>query len=754
MDYSKFLDEDFDVKEWVNDAFKSHKEGSKDQYATTLVMKLQMFIQEVNNVIEESCQQTVQNLPRVVRELEAVKQEASLLQDQMTMVKTDIEKVEQDTAQSMQMLLQVDTIKGRMKAASDALQEADNWTTLSADVDEVFDSGDINAISEKLVGMQQSLQVLVDVPDYAERCQYLETLKNRLEATLSPQLVSAFNSLSLDAAKKYVRIFSDIDRLPQLYKYYHKCQKGELLVSWRNLQEKGSESTLVDSLSEMYDILLSTWHSQIQWCSQVFAEPQPIVTQLLTETLCSLDPPLPACISTYLKTQDNVLPALIHLKQITERFAKSMEGAIESQVSGHLVGASYEAVEKLAAAIYAPYRPYVHKYPELEEKELMEGLNSIKLDHEEILDCVRLLAESVSKLFSIAESASERCVELTNGVGYLGLLQVQKAYFTEYCQQMRRVVTNLREKCRPDPAGLDAEDWSWFQNSLRVIQTCGDLILHVDELDQTMVSSIVSSVGKFCHPSSTPVSPSHSVKHNRQPFHDFDRLLLSSEDERRAIAALITKLEEGDTPTVLEDTKLQMCSLSEAVHCFAFDIVFAPLQSQLANLSNMEIWTSETGGSALTADLPTFSLSPQEYITKVGQYLMTLPQQLEPFTLQDNPTLAVAVKHGKLPYTTSSEETEHLADVWLESVARGTMHVYSEQILKILELTPHATRQLITDIDYLCNVLDDLGLPASESLRNITSLLQSPPSQYNDTAEKMPQRMASAIAGMRGLSLA
>ena len=34
------------------------------QYAITLVMKLQMFIQEVNNVIEESCQQAVQNLPR------------------------------------------------------------------------------------------------------------------------------------------------------------------------------------------------------------------------------------------------------------------------------------------------------------------------------------------------------------------------------------------------------------------------------------------------------------------------------------------------------------------------------------------------------------------------------------------------------------------------------------------------------------------------------------------------------------------
>ena len=44
------------------------------------------------------------------------------------------------------------------------------------------------------------------------------------------------------------------------------------------------------------------------------------------------------------------------------------------------------------------------------------------------------------------------------------------------------------------------------------------------------------------------------------------------------------------------------------------------------------------------------------------------------------------------------ELPEHLADLWLESVARGTMHVYAEQILKIHELTEHATKQLITDI--------------------------------------------------------
>ena len=30
---------------------------------------------------------------------------------------------------------------------------------------------------------------------------------------------------------------------------------------------------------------------------------------------------------------------------------------------------------------------------------------------------------------------------------------------------------------------------------------------------------------------------------------------------------------------------------------------------------------------------------------------MTLPQHLEPFTMEDNTAVLVALKHGKLPYT-------------------------------------------------------------------------------------------------------
>ena len=39
-----------------------------------------------------------------------------------------------------------------------------------------------------------------------------------------------------------------------------------------------------------------------------------------------------------------------------------------------------------------------------------------------------------------------------------------------------------------------------------------------------------------------------------------------------------------------------------------------------------------------------------------------------------------------------------MSNQWLESVARGTLHVYTEHILKIRELTQQSTKQLVVDI--------------------------------------------------------
>jgi len=48
------------------------------------------------------------------------------------------------------------------------------------------------------------------------------------------------------------------------------------------------------------------------------------------------------------------------------------------------------------------------------------------------------------------------------------------------------------------------------------------------------------------------------------------------------------------------------------------------------------------------------------------------------------------------------ETSDSMSNQWLESVARGTLCLYIEQILKIRELTEQSTKQLIIDIGSFC----------------------------------------------------
>ncbi|XP_077983120.1 conserved oligomeric Golgi complex subunit 7-like [Glandiceps talaboti] len=758
LDFSKFLDDSFDVKDWVNSAFKAQRDSpqQKDALASTLVMKLQLFIQEVNNSIEETSQQALQNLPRVLRDIEAVKQEATLLQEQMQMVKEDIKKVEQDTAQSMQMLLELDAIKSKMQAASTALKEADNWTTLMSDIDDLFLSQDVQAISKKLLAMQHSLSLLAHCGDYEERSQYLETLKNRLETLISPQLIKAFNDHSLESAKEYVTIFSAINRLPQLYNYYYRCHKATLLQHWRKQYESNHEQPLVDWLPTFYDHLTSTWHTEVGWCQQIFDDPVKVVCDMLSQTLVGLEPPLPAVLAESM--QESPLLVLIDVRQITLRFSRNIQGALQGVIDGE----NYDSyVYDLVNAIHLPYTTYLLQYGELEQQHLLNLLNDIPLDRDELIDSAEILAESVTKVFNLVEEAVDRCMTLTEGCGSMGLIRAIKALFGSYCFEFNRVLTNLRAK-----AGLDSplpssasseitEDWEQFQHALRIIQTCGDILLQIENIEGQLCNEIVKHAGKFLteaySPRSITTMSDSLLEHNTNPFKYYNYLIKSDPIQYAEFAELLTLIKEESQANILKDVINQVEQVNEETHKFAFDIVFYPLKVHLGDLSTFEVWSAEASGAAITTDLPAFSMSPMEYITKIGQYLMTLPQQLESFTTQDNTALEKALQNGKLPFPDAqgAHEEETVVDQWIGAIARATMHQYVEQIVMISQLTVQGTKQLTTDIDYLCNVLDALGIPGSSSLTSVESLLKTPLSQFDELDGNIDQRLIDAVLSMR-----
>uniref|UniRef100_H0X3T8 Conserved oligomeric Golgi complex subunit 7 n=1 Tax=Otolemur garnettii TaxID=30611 RepID=H0X3T8_OTOGA len=769
MDFSKFLAEDFDVKEWINAAFRAGPKeaaaGKADGHAATLVMKLQLFIQEVNHAVEETSLQALQNMPKVLRDVEALKQEASFLKEQMILVKEDIKKFEQDTSQSMQVLVEIDQVKSRMQLAAESLQEADKWSTLSADIEETFKTQDIAVISAKLTGMQNSLMMLVDTPDYSEKCVHLEALKNRLEALASPQIITAFTSQDIETQKIKKKKFEKIGLQPSLLFLRYRCHKVQLLAAWQELCQ--SDLPLDRQLTGLYDALLSAWHTQIQWATQVFKNPHEVVTVLLIQTLGALVPSLPMCLSSGVERAgpELELTKLLEFYDATTHFAKGLEMALLPHLHEH----NLVKVTELVDAVYGPYKPYQLKYGDMEENNLLIEISAVPLEHGEVIDCVQELSHSVKKLFSLASAAVDRCARFTNGLGTCGLLAALKSLFAKYVSDFTNTLQSIRKKCKLDdipPNSLFQEDWTAFQNSIRIIATCGELLRQCGDFEQQLANRILSTAGKYLSDPGGPWSLAgfqdsiltDKKSSAKNPWQEYNYLQKDNPAEYASLMEILYTLKEkgSSNHNLLALSRAALTRLNQQAHQLAFDSVFLRIKQQLSLISKMDSWNTAGIGETLTDELPAFSLTPLEYISNIGQYIMSLPLNLEPFVTQEDSALELALHAGKLPFPPEQgdelPELDNMADNWLGSIARATMQTYCDVILQIPELTPHSTKQLATDIDYLINVMDALGLQPSRTLQNIVTLLKARPEDYRQVSKGLPRRLVTTVATMRSVN--
>merc|ERR1712210_195657 len=115
------------------------------------------------------------------------------------------------------------------------------------------------------------------------------------------------------------------------------------------------------------------------------------------------------------------------------------------------------------------------------------------------------------------------------------------------------------------------------------------------------------------------------------------------------------------TPLLQQSVSLLSAACSDLQKA-TFNIMFHPISCQLELVPGLELWAAQTTGEGTmeSSTLPDFSFSPGEYITCVGEYLMTLPQHLEPVMSVDSPALVRALRLGVFPGCSESGVTSSL----------------------------------------------------------------------------------------------
>ncbi|KAI9286642.1 Golgi complex component 7-domain-containing protein [Umbelopsis sp. AD052] len=287
--------------------------------------------------------------------------------------------------------------------------------------------------------------------------------------------------------------------------------------------------------------------------------------------------------------------------------------------------------------------------------------------------------------------------------------------------------------------------------------------------------------------------------------------------------SMITEEESEQTSTqirFLSAANQAITSFALACQTIVFDVVLNPVTDNFNKMAGMnDVWTAdaeEDGYEARAADgieLPQFSQAPSEYITRVGEQLLVLPQQFEVYA--DDEALAFMI--DKLPHiqkdqpvdqeTSSQDETadqvnvefdngvntaedmeasvysEHitasppplsgvserpispqedlLAEVilqkWTLAICHGTMQSLVDHIsADIRALSPQGSQQLRVDIEYLVNVLSALDVRPSPTIIQLHMLLGLRDNELSDRLKDDKDdedQLLQRVARLRGIQL-
>ncbi|RZF40162.1 hypothetical protein LSTR_LSTR010114 [Laodelphax striatellus] len=367
------------------------------------------------------------------------------------------------------------------------------------------------------------------------------------------------------------------------------------------------------------------------------------------------------------------------------------------------------------------------RYAALEEAHTAQQLRGVVMgtSRDDLMDAVQGLGQSIPTAISIATDACKRCVAFTEGCAFPGLIKALKVYFSSYLDLYSGVLRQLEAN------RAEHETWNVFQMCLTLLQTTGELLIELKRLDQDLIQNILECSRK-------------------ESFNAFITILLVPLAQQE-LRQLISAIQDGVTSSCLESVTLSVEKFCREVHYTTYKVIFSPVSLLLDTASHS--WSAPPSKAASYAhNMPDYSFAPQEYITEIGEYLMTLPQHLEPFLMRDNPALTGALHvGGGEGAAAQAGGGGGFADLLLGMVARGTCQTYLDHILAVSQLTPAASKQLAIDIKYLGNVLEDLGFGLLDSLQHVSVLLKVPAEEYQSQTTGAPPKLVAAVRQMRNI---
>ncbi|KAK1307345.1 hypothetical protein QJS10_CPA10g00877 [Acorus calamus] len=559
-------------------------------------------------------------------------------------------------------------------------------------------------------------------------------------------------------------------------------------------------------LPNFYDEVLLHLEQEWKWCMNAFPDDyKTLVPKLLVETISTLSasfvsrinlatgdvvPETRALTKGVLdilsgdmpkgsKMQAKHLEALIELHSTTSSFARNIQ---------HLFSESeLQVLVETLKAVYSPYESFKQRYGQMERVILLSEIARVDLRGAvargvgaqgiELSETVRRMEESIPQVIVLLEAAVERCISFTGGSEADELIMALDDVMLQYITTLQETLKTLRSVCGLDglthgdgisakkDTGLDKkesshsnrimdmvsdeEEWSIVQGALQILTVADCLTSRSSVFEASLRATLArlsTSLSLSVFGSSLDQSHNSDGGSSLAGRAVLDVAALRLTDVPEKAKKLFNLLDQSKDPRfhALPLASQRVASFSDAVNELVYDVLISKVRQRLSDVSRLPIWSSVEEPTA--RPLPSFSAYPQPYVTSVGEYLLTLPQQLEP--------LAEGISSSEA----NTDEAQFFATEWMFKVAEGATALYTEQLRGIQYITDRGAQQLSTDIEYLSNVLSALSMPIPQILATFQTCLSTPNDQLrellkSDSANQLDLPTANLVCKIRRVSL-
>ncbi|XP_062108286.1 conserved oligomeric Golgi complex subunit 7-like [Humulus lupulus] len=414
------------------------------------------------------------------------------------------------SAESIAALAKVDTVKQRMEAAYETLQDAAGLTQLSSTVEDVFPSGDLPRAAETLANMRHCLSTVGEVAEFANVRKQLEVLEDRLDAMVQPRLTNALSSRKIDIAQYLRGILIRIGRFKSLELHYTKVHLKPIKQLWEDFDSKqrviklANEKTEAERLSShefqssystisfaswlpsFYDELILYLEQEWKWCMVAFPKDyKTLVPKLLIKTMATIGASFISRINLSIgevvpetralgkglldimsgdmpkgiKIQRKHLEALIELHNVTQTFARNIQHSFSDS--------DLRALMDTLKAVYSPFESFKQRYGQMERAILSSEIAGVDLRGAvtrgvgaqgiELSETVRRMEESIPHIIVLLEAAVERCINFTGGSEVDELILALDDIMLQYICALQETLRSLRVVCGVDHDGVGSK---------------------------------------------------------------------------------------------------------------------------------------------------------------------------------------------------------------------------------------------------------------------------------------------------------